>query len=112
MLAALLNTPKTKQEWDTWSFNHRLSHEQIVQAIQTQADIDLTIYQLDPINLQDMPDFLQRNSQMHLDMNTVLGLQSSDLLDVNLADERQRESWIYLHFYEHYDAENALGIAS
>ena len=43
-------------------------------------------------------------------MNAILGLQSTDIQDVDLQDEKQLQSWINLHYLEHYYAEAKLGI--
>ena len=58
-----------------------------------------------------MTVFLQNNASLHGGMNSVLGLQSTDLLDANLQNERELEAWIKLHALEHYYAESALGAA-
>jgi hypothetical protein len=110
MLAALLNRPRNKEEWDRYSFDHRDSHQKIRQAIQAQKGIVLIDYQLDPVFGVDIQGWLQRNSQSHSDFDGVLGLQSTDLLDVDFNDESQFESWTYLHYQEHLNAEQALGI--
>ena len=43
-------------------------------------------------------------------MNSAMGLQSTDLQDVDLSQERELLSWIKLHYQEHYYAEAKLGI--
>ena len=67
-------------------------------------------YQLDPIPTQDITDWLFRNSQSHSDINSVLGLQGSNLESVNLEDENQRQAWIWLNYSELRDARLALHI--
>lgn len=112
MLAALLNVPRTNEEWAIWSWSHRASHDAIRQAIQSQLNINLVDYQVDPMDPHDIAGFLQRNSQLHLDATAAVGLQSHDLQDVNLSNESQKISWIFVHAQEHYDIESALGIGS
>jgi len=112
MLALLLNTPKSDQEWATWSFAHRASHDQIRQAIQSQLNINLVDYQLDPIDLRDTEGFLQRNSEMHLNMTAAVGIQSHDIQTVDFKDRNQLESWLQIHWQEHTDTEIKLGIGS
>ncbi len=56
--------------------------------------------------------FLAANQRLHLDMNSVLGQQSSDLEDVDLSDPKQVEAWTAIHYQEHYNAEAALGIGT
>jgi uncharacterized protein (UPF0248 family) len=36
MIAQLLNVPKSDNEWQIWSYHHRLSHDAIRQAAMTQ----------------------------------------------------------------------------
>jgi hypothetical protein len=108
MLAYLLNTPTTPQEWSVWSYAHRDQHKQILQAIQTQYNINLAEYPLDPIALDDFADFLNWNQRAHNDFNGVLNAQGSDLQQADLTDPNQREAWIYLHRREHETAANIL----
>ena len=110
MLVALLNVPRTDQDWAIWSFAHVQSHLAIIQAVSAKGGAALTSYQLDPIPQDDLPNWLERNQQAHNDMNGAVGAQSSDLLDTDLTDERERQSWVYLHFLEHQTAEQKLGI--
>ena len=110
MLVALLNVPNTDPEWAIWSFAHKQSHLAIAAAIKAQNGTALAEYQLDPIPANDVPGWLQRNQEAHNDMNGVLGVQSSDLLEIDLTDERQKQAWVYLHFLEHQTAEQRLGI--
>ena len=60
----------------------------------------------------DIDTFLQNNSELHSDMNAILGLNGIDLLDVNLSDDRQKTAWMQYHFLEHQNAEAKLGIGS
>jgi hypothetical protein len=110
MLAVLLEDPRNPGDWNRWSFDHRDSHDRIRQAIMRVDGVQLTDYPVDPIDGDHIADFLQYNSQLHADMNGVLGLQSVDLLSVNFQDNNQREAWINLHYQEHFDAEQALGL--
>jgi hypothetical protein len=109
--AFLWNVPKDSTMWSEWSFHHRVSHDLIRQGIAAKGVI-LTDYEIDPISPADMPAWLQRNSQLHIDMNSALGLQSADLQDVDLSDERQLVAFIGLHAQQHRDAEAAAGVAS
>lgn len=110
MLPALENTPKTSDEWNQFSWNHRDSHDRIRAAIKTKFGVNLSDYQIDPINPNAMDDFMQNNSQLHTDMNGVLGLQSADLQDADIGDEKQFSAWVRLHYQEHLYAELKLEI--
>lgn len=87
-----------------------LEHQKILQAIQAQTGTELIQYQLDPISFQNPTFFLEWHQQSHLDFDGVLGLQSNDLQDVDLKDDKQLQSFIYLNWIEHNAANQALGI--
>jgi hypothetical protein len=110
ILPSLENLPTTPGQWNSWSFDHKDSHDRIRQAIFAQYGVNLSDYQVDPIDPTAPTLFLQNNSQLHSDMNGVLGLQSADLQDVNLGDQRQFEAWLRLHWQEHTYAESKLRI--
>lgn len=110
MTPLLRNIPHTPQEWNQWAFSHRDSHDRIRAAIKAKFGISLTDFLVDPINPEDFQNFLQNNSQLHGDMNSVLGLQSGDLQDVDLSKDNQKAAWIDFHFKEHFDAEAKLDI--
>ena len=110
MLANLLNPPKTSEEWLQFSFDHRDSHDRIRAAIAKKYNVNLTDYIVDPLNKEDPKTFLQNNASLHTDMNGVLKSQASDLLDVNFTNPEQLSSWLNLHYQEHRNAEQLLGI--
>lgn len=110
MLPALEDIPHNSFEWNRWSFDHRDSHDRIRAAILKQFGVSLTDYQIDPIDPNNITQFLQNNSSLHGDMNGVLKLQSNDLEDVNLGDEKQLEAWVRLHWQEHTYAELKLQV--
>lgn len=110
-LPDLLNVPQNPQDWQIWSFAHRDQHRLIRNAIQATYNINLTEYQLDPINLGQFQFFLDQNQNAHNDFNGVLNLQSSDLLLTDINDKAQLQAWIYLHRREHENAANALKIS-
>lgn len=111
-LAALLNIPKSPEDWNWWSFNHRLEHDRLRQAIQskTNGTVNLFQYQLDPIDFTDVTEWLARHQQAHDDFNEVLSLQGVDLEGADFSDSNQLQSWIYLQWQEHNTANVALGI--
>lgn len=112
MLARLLNVPSTPEEWQKWSYDHRLSHSLILQAAFAQKKVQLTDYVIDPIPMDHVTDWLERNQQMHAEADEVVGAQSVDLTDVDFRDPRQLQSWIYLHYLDHQTIEFRLGVGS
>lgn len=73
-------------------------------------DINLTNYIIYPVDQNHLSDFLEANQSLHSDMNGILGLQSSDLQDVDFQNENQKTAWFYSHYLEHQSAEIKLGI--
>lgn len=112
MLAVLLNTPQSVDDWARWALHHRVSHNVIRQGIEAQGGANLPEFCLDPIRLDNPRGFLEANSQSHTDMNGALGLPGSDLEDVDLGEPKQLQAWLYLHFLEHQTAEQKLGVSS
>jgi len=110
MLANLLSVPKSDPEWSSFSFNNRLEIDRVNQAILAQYGIDLPGYPLDPINWSQPETWLEYNAQSHIAFNGVLGLQSVDLLAVDLKDPKQLSAWINLNYLELFDAQAALQI--
>lgn len=111
MLPCLLNAPSTAEDWMRWGFHHRQSHDAIVSAINGKGG-KLVEYQLDPVTLDRITDWLDRDQQAHNDMNAALGTQGADLTEVDFANANQVQAWIWLEFQEHQRAEAALGIVS
>lgn len=109
-IASLINVPKNQREWDSWSFTHKVQHDNINRAILAQKNKTLTTYILDPINQDDSDVFLQNNSQIHIDICSILGVEGSDLTSVNWQDEKELGNWIYLHWQEHSNFNTKLGI--
>lgn len=72
--------------------------------------INLTDYPIYPIDPNRISDFLNFNQSLHTDMNGILGLQSSDLQDVDFKSENKKTAWFYSHYLEHQSAELRLGI--
>jgi len=113
MLANLANPPLDPHGLSRWTFSNDSNHRDIIQSIAklNNTTILLPIYQLYPVALYDVKNWLQRHQQMHNDMNAVLNLGGSDLSDLNFQDKEQLIGWVELHFSEHYAACNALGIS-
>lgn len=67
---------------------------------QVKPVVNLAEYQLYPINFQQFQNFLENNSQAHDDFNSVLGLQSSDIEELDPKDLNKLQEWIYLNYKE------------
>jgi hypothetical protein len=109
-LASLLNPPSTEREFLRWSFSNDDGHRRIISAIFAQTGIDLTTYVLDPIPQEDLQSWSRRHQTTHNDFTGVLGIQGSDLTDVDWKKKDEVDSWLRLHFDEHRQANFILGI--
>lgn len=67
---------------------------------QVKPVVNLVEYQIYPINFNHFQDFLEANSQSHDDFNSVLGLQSSDIEELDPKDQNKLQEWIYLNYFE------------
>jgi len=113
MIADLVIAPQSAEDWALWGFAHRDHHLLIRNAIQTQTGTNLQTYDLDPVPFQDpigLSTWLERNQLAHNDMNTTVGLQGRDLIQVDFANHEQAQAWVYLHWLEHTTAGDALKI--
>lgn len=101
MLARLLTVPQDAQEWDEWAWHNADTLDQIRQAIGSAKGVTLPQRQLYPIPPgEDLQLWLANVQQSHNDFNGALGLQSSELEDVNLQDPADREAWVWANYQE------------
>lgn len=110
MLASLLNVPRDDQSWERFFFDNRQQITEIRQAVLKQKNINLTEYTLYPVSDKSFGDFLTNNQQAHDDFNSALGLQSSDIEELDPKNEQQLQAWVYLQYQELFTACSALGI--
>ena len=110
MLAILANVPRSAEEWAIFSLHHKLDHDEIRSAINSQKKLNLQLYPLDPIPTNAWQTWLINNQSAHTDMDNAMGLQSSDLEDLDPNNENQLIAWIFLHYQEHYSVRAALKI--
>ena len=101
-----LYSPHT--DWNLLWFNNWISHQDIVQAVMSQKNIALTMYQIDPWIDADSDNILGRHAQYHQDMNAVLGVNGADLSVLDINDKDKVQWWIWQHFMEHQAAHTAL----
>lgn len=109
MLAHLMVTPKTPDDWRQWQWAHRVSHDRIREALAAQGKT-IQSQPLEPFHLGDHKSFLQVNESIHNDMNNALGFQNNNLIDTNWHKHTELAEWIDTHYQEHWAAEKALGL--
>ncbi len=109
-LASLLNVPYDASSWLQWSFANMNLHDLTVRAIQAQNNVFLQTYVLDPIPKVDFQGWLRRHQQAHNDFTTQLGINGSDLSELNPKDHDEFNTWILNHWSEHQQANQILRI--
>lgn len=71
---------------------------------------EYVLYPVDEQNKDDFQQFLENNSQAHDDFNSALGLQGSDIEELDIQDANKLSQWIYTQYQEIYSASSALKI--
>ena len=111
-LADLYAAPQDDADYQRFSFANADSHEQVLGAIFKQKNgLRLPSYVLDPISLNDFDAWLWRHQDAHTAINEALGLTGNDLTDLDPKDRNQLEYWAILHFNEHNNWAQKLGIS-
>lgn len=114
MLAALLNIPRNEEELLEWSFRHQDQHVKINNAIWQQQGIALPLYPLDPmppLKSDKIGAWTYQHQSAHTSFDGLLNLPGNDFTSVDFTQEDQINSWIRLHFQDHYLAQAALGFS-
>jgi hypothetical protein len=104
----LVNLWTPGSDWSNFWFNNWKGHQDIVQAIATQKNIQLTMYDIDPWVDSDSESILERHQDYHDEMNQALGLPGQDLSKLDLNDPQLVQAWVWQHFNEHQAAAVAL----
>ncbi len=109
-VAGIYNVPSTRQELDTWAFQHAAHHRDINRVIFELLGITVPEYVLDPVNPDDSKLWTYQHQSMHTFMDAILGINGYNLLALDWKNEALLSGWIYFNANEHYQAANLLGI--
>lgn len=109
-LFQLLEVPKNENDWALFTFSLRDQTNRIRQAILQQKGINLTEYQIYPVDFNKSQEYLENVQQSQEDINSTLGLQSVDLESVDFKDQKQLISWVNLLYQQLFDQSSALHI--
>lgn len=113
--------PVSADDVKRWSFAHMANHLDIIRRIYettepvppatTPSPISLNPFPLDPIDIDNMGQWLYQHSVMHAQMDLVLGIAGYDLLELDWRDQDQLIEWMNFNSDEHVQASRILGIA-
>ncbi len=109
-VANLYNVPNDENDIFSFSFSNMDHHRLIISAISAQKSVDLPLFPIDPMTMNDLSGWAQLHQQMHTDFTATLGIAGVDLSDVNFHDRAQLSAWLRLHADEHRQANDALRI--
>lgn len=110
MNADIANVPTGPQTWSIWTFALQAQLRDINRVIYQQDGIALPEYNMDPLNLDQPGVQLEQFQAMMNNISALTGAPSYDFEDVNLRDQGQLTSWIFLVFTTLYQAANVLQV--
>lgn len=111
MIADLLNIPQSPEDFFSFSFANAAHHTDVVVAIRAKGGATIAPVPLDPIPPTDFQTWLSTHQQHHILIDAALGVQGNDLLDLDLKDQKQVQTWFALHANEHFQWANILGVS-
>ena len=120
-LDEISTVPITREDIKRWAFCHMANHLDIIRRIYettepvppaiTPPPISLNPFPLDPVDPENLGQWLYQHSVMHAQMNLVLGIAGYDLLELDWSDRDQLIEWMNFNSDEHIQASKKLGIA-
>jgi hypothetical protein len=108
--AGLLNTPTDQESFDIWAFQLFQNVSDINGAIFAQQHVNLPAYPIYPVPQNDLGTWLLNISEAVGNICSQLKIQSVDIENVDLNDDRERQSWSFSVFTEINQARIVLKI--
>lgn len=111
MLAALYNFSIDDADMRAlFSVCNQDSHVQIIKAINASQGKNLEQFSLDPLDPDDLENWLEQHQQLHNDLNAALGTQNYNLNTIAFDSAGSVQLWVQLHVQEHLAAHQKLGL--
>lgn len=110
MLANVANIPFDEDSFFEWSFSNQDEHLKIADSILRKTGTSIQRYILDPIPLNNPGVWLYNHQAAHNVQNGILGITGNDLTSVDFNSPEQVADFVWLHFTEHYQAAQKLGL--
>ncbi len=105
-----LPIPDDESDRNRWTFSHASSHLITSQAVVSKVGGTIVQYMLDPYNPADVAGWDLRHQQAHNDINSALNLPGIDFSSIDRTTDRGRIEWAALHFREHLQWQQTLGV--
>jgi hypothetical protein len=109
-VANLSNIPSDVQSVNEYAFSLQAQIRDINRVIFEDSGITLPEYVIDPLNIDNPNAQLQQLQIMADNIGDVLNIAGYDLEDVDLSDQGQRASWVWLVFTFFKQASDQLHI--
>lgn len=103
-LPQLQYPPPTENGWKEWSFQHKLHHIALIDAIKEQKGIILNLPLLEPVNPEDesqMQVWARGHQSIHDAMNAIYDVPGFDLQELDMKDRTKKDSWFFSHLELH-----------
>lgn len=109
-VANLANVPNSAQSWNEYSFALQATLRDINQRIYANQSVNLPNFILDPLNVSDPSAQLFQLQEMMDGINSTLGLSGFNYISVDLNNEGQLASWVFLLFSNIKQAADKVGV--
>lgn len=109
-LADILYPDPTSRGMDVWSFANYQHHQLVIGALQRQKQITQPLFRIWPIAQNNFNDWLEQHQEQHNLTNSALGTSGFDLSSVDPTNKKQFDAFVWIHFIEHRNWAQSLGL--
>lgn len=109
-LAQILYPPPTKTGLGEWLWANYQHHLAVNGAVFTKSSDRLTLYRIWPVGDADFNGWLEQHQQQHNVTNEALGTSGFDLSSVDIKNKKQFDAFVWIHFIEHRNWAQTLGL--
>lgn len=109
-LAAILYPAPTAKGLEEFFFANYQHHLAVMGALRQTQDVELELFQIYPVQPENMENWLRQHQKQHDFMNAALGIPGTDLTAVDFGNQREFDSWAFQHFLQHQAAGQLSGL--
>lgn len=109
--AFLRKPPASRQEWDSFHFQHYLDHLRILALINAVNGTDDKMPPpIWPFNPSNRYPYNEAHQLLHQQMDLVSGMPTPDFLHTDLSDRASATSFIWLNWVDHDGFRRLIGV--
>lgn len=110
-LVAIRKVPKTPKEWEVFHFQHYIDHKIILGVVAQKTGTTLLMPPIWPVPGNNFDAKIAEFHQiLHQQMNALSGVNSSDLLQVNLSTKEGADNFVEPNYHEHFGFHQLVGV--